>query len=169
MFVDSLYGTCTYVEFFTNKLAIDVVIACCIFSSLSPLLILTTLERDRVLPMIATDIFPIMAFCFGFITTRFLSSRPRTDEMRGRSGEATLGDSAHTQCHSLTRSPSQSSKGVAISFGEIEEDREQGRELRMLAALSRTPAKQRQRRKEKSVRNAPLRGPLSSLPMKWSV
>ncbi len=138
-------------------------------------------EHYSILPMIAKDIFPILAFCFGFIVTRVLSSHPRTNEMRGRSEEATgirlclwsnlkdveLGGSSHTQCQSLTRRPPQSTKELAISFGNVGEHREQGRELRMMAALGRIPEKQR--RNERSVRDAPLRGPLSQQPMKWSV
>eukprot|EP00985_Skeletonema_marinoi_P000467 scaffold179_cov66-Skeletonema_marinoi.AAC.2 len=93
--------------------------------------------------MIATDIFPILAFCFGFIITRCLSSRPRSNEMGGRSEEAAgirLGSSSkddgidiergspNAQCgmHGLDRRTPQSTKEGSSSLFDEEKDRARG-------------------------------------------
>eukprot|EP00986_Skeletonema_menzelii_P002390 scaffold647_cov150-Skeletonema_menzelii.AAC.37 len=110
-------------------------------------------------PMI-TDVFPPLAFCFGFIVTRLLSSRTRGNERSG-SERATgfvdveLGESAPCDNTQEARTPPQSSKEVSISFSNNDKDRE----LRMTAALGRIPRKQR--REKRSVYNAPT--------MRWNV
>eukprot|EP00984_Skeletonema_dohrnii_P019739 scaffold9508_cov178-Skeletonema_dohrnii-CCMP3373.AAC.3 len=127
--------------------------------------------------MIATDIFPILAFCFGFIITRCLSSRPRSNETGDRSEGAAgirlgssskddgidieLGSPCNAQCNGLARRAPQSTKEVG------EKDRAQGREVRLAAALDRIPKKQK--RKKRSHGNAPLRGPLVPPAMTWGV
>ena len=133
--------------------------------------------------MIATDIFPILAFCFGFIITRCLPSRPRSNEMGDRSEEAAgirLGSSSkddgidiergipNAQCgmHVARRTPQSTKEGSSSLFDE-EKDRARGREVRLAAALDRLPKKQR--RKKRSDGNAPLRGPLVPPAMTWGV
>ena len=67
--------------------------------------------------MIATDIFPILAFCFGFIITRCLPSRPRSNEMGDRSEEAAgirLGSSSKDDGIDIERgSPNAQCNGLA--------------------------------------------------------
>ena len=123
------------------------------------------LDRYRVRYPMITDAFPPLAFCFGFIVTRLLSSRTRGNERSG-SERATgfrlehkvdveLGERNPCDNTQDARTPPQSSKEVSISFSNNDEDRE----LRMTAALGRIPRKQR--REKRSVYNAPT--------MRWNV
>ena len=105
-----------------------------------------------------TDIFPPLAFCFGFIVTRFLSSRPQSNDgaagsrLGNKDTDIELGDA---------QKPPQSTEEVFISYSNEEEDRE----LRMMAAMGRIPKEQR--RKKRSNRSHQGLHPMTT--MRWHV
>jgi hypothetical protein len=136
------------------------------------------------LKMIAEDIFPIaFGMSIGFIITHSLSSRSRRNGMRDRSTSSRgvgirlgnrvdvedyldieRGEPSNTQRDSLARRAPQSTKEAGTDEEEIRVER---RELRLNAVLSQLP--QKQKRKKRSVGNAPLRGPHSRQEMRWDV
>ena len=80
------------------------------------------------------DIFPPLAFCLGFIVTRFLSSRPQNND--GGASGFRLENNVHTDIElGDAQKPPQSTEEVSISLSNKEEDRE----LRLMAAMGRIP------------------------------
>lgn len=102
-----------------------------------------------------TDIFPPLAFCFGFIVTRFLSSRQSNDGAAGsRLGKVDIELGG-------AQKPPQSTEEVSISLGNKEEDRE----LQLMAAMGRIPKEQK--RKKRSNRSHQGLHPMTT--MRWNV